>query len=316
MFAPVRRTHQRANFVCEISPAASFGILAIAANAQTLSRPGDVDLSSVFSRGLQPLLVGVLVLGIGVSLGGPTGYAINPARDLAPRLAHALLPIPGKGASDWGYSWIPVVAPIAGGIVGAGCIPSGRSGAVPVLPPQCGKTVKWHLASPSCGSQMNFAVASALGEESDEFSVLPPSGGMTDELARGFRLQAEGQVEGRGFTASADSGGLMRRYVGAVDQGTTSTRFMVFDREGREITPHQVEHDQILPRPGWGEHDPLQIVSRTNESIAGALRAGSLRAPDLAAIGVTNQRETTVVWNPKTGRPWYNAIVWQDTRTD
>src|SRR3982751_2150772 len=91
---------------------------------------------------------------------------------------------------------------------------------------------------------------------------------------------------------------------------------MVFDRGGREIARHQVEHDQILPKPGWVEHDPLQIVARTNESIAGALSAGKLTATDLAAIGVTNQRETTVVWNPKTGRPWYNAIVWQDTRTD
>ena len=108
----------------------------------------------------------------------------------------------------------------------------------------------------------------------------------------------------------------MRQFVGAVDQGTTSTRFMVFDREGREIARHQVEHDQILPRPGWVEHDPLQIAARTNESIAGALRVGRLTSADLAAIGVTNQRETTVVWNPKTGRPWYNAIVWQDTRTD
>jgi glycerol uptake facilitator protein len=97
-----------------------FGILAIAANAQTLAKPGDVDLSVVFSRGLQPLLVGILVLGIGLSLGGPTGYAINPARDLGPRLAHALLPIPGKGPSDLAYSWIPVIAPIAGGIAGAG----------------------------------------------------------------------------------------------------------------------------------------------------------------------------------------------------
>ena len=97
-----------------------FGILAIASNAQTLSKPGDVDLSFVFSRGLQPLLVGVLVLGIGLSLGGPTGYAINPARDLAPRLAHAILPIPGKGSSDWGYSWIPVVGPLIGGALGAG----------------------------------------------------------------------------------------------------------------------------------------------------------------------------------------------------
>ena len=97
-----------------------FGILAIAANAQTLSKPGDVDLSFVFSRGLQPMLVGVLVFGIGLSLGGPTGYAINPARDLGPRIAHAVLPIAGKGSSDWEYAWIPVVAPIIGGIAGAG----------------------------------------------------------------------------------------------------------------------------------------------------------------------------------------------------
>ena len=108
----------------------------------------------------------------------------------------------------------------------------------------------------------------------------------------------------------------MKRYVGAVDQGTTSTRFMVFDRQGREVARHQVEHDQIMPKPGWVEHDPLQIAARVNESIAGALNAGGLTAADLAAIGITNQRETTVVWNPKTGRPWYNAIVWQDTRTD
>ena len=110
-----------ANIVTEMIGTAVllFGILAIAANAQTLSKPGDVDLSFVFSRGLQPLLVGVLVLGISASLGGSTGYAINPARDLAPRLAHAVLPIPGKGNSDWGYSWIPVIAPILGGVLGA-----------------------------------------------------------------------------------------------------------------------------------------------------------------------------------------------------
>jgi glycerol uptake facilitator protein len=111
-----------ANLITEIIGTAvlMFGILAIAANAQALARPGDVDLSVVFSRGLQPLLVGVLVLGIGVSLGGPTGYAINPARDLGPRLAHAILPIAGKGSSDWEYSWIPVIGPIVGGIAGAG----------------------------------------------------------------------------------------------------------------------------------------------------------------------------------------------------
>lgn len=96
-----------------------FGILAIADNAQMLQAPGDLDLSTVFSSGLQPLLVGFLVWAIGLSLGGPTGYAINPARDLGPRLAHALLPIAGKGGSDWAYSWIPVVGPIAGGVAGA-----------------------------------------------------------------------------------------------------------------------------------------------------------------------------------------------------
>jgi glycerol uptake facilitator protein len=114
--------HTAGNLICEIigTVVLLFGVLAIAANAQTLSRPGDVDLSYVFSRGLQPLLVGVLVLGIGLSLGGPTGYAINPARDLGPRIAHALLPIPGKGSSDWEYAWIPIVGPIIGGVLGAG----------------------------------------------------------------------------------------------------------------------------------------------------------------------------------------------------
>jgi glycerol uptake facilitator protein len=109
------------NVICEIIGTAVliFGILAIAANAQGVSKAGDVDLSWVFSRGLQPLLVGVLVVGIGLSLGGPTGYAINPARDLGPRIAHAILPIPGKGPSDWGYSWVPIVGPMIGGVVGA-----------------------------------------------------------------------------------------------------------------------------------------------------------------------------------------------------
>jgi glycerol kinase len=108
----------------------------------------------------------------------------------------------------------------------------------------------------------------------------------------------------------------MSKFVGALDQGTTSTRFMVFDAGGREIARHQLEHEQIMTQPGWVEHDPLEIAERTNTVIAGALRHGGLSANDLAAIGVANQRETTVVWNPKTGQPWYHAIVWQDTRTD
>ncbi|MBA3885424.1 MAG: aquaporin family protein [Acidobacteria bacterium] len=118
--APAIR-HTPANIATEVIGTAVllFGVLAIGANAQGWVQAGDVDLSQVFSRALQPLLVGILVLGIGLSLGGPTGYAINPARDLGPRLAHALLPIPGKGPSDWSYSWIPVVAPLAGGILGS-----------------------------------------------------------------------------------------------------------------------------------------------------------------------------------------------------
>lgn len=93
-----------------------FGVLGIVTNAGTA--PG--DLSAVIATGLNPLLVGLLVLGIGLSLGGPTGYAINPARDLGPRIAHAVLPIAGKGGNDWEYSWIPVVGPVIGGLVGAG----------------------------------------------------------------------------------------------------------------------------------------------------------------------------------------------------
>lgn len=95
-----------------------FGILAIGANAGEMMN-GDFDMSAVFSSGINPLLVGLLVATIGMSLGGPTGWAINPARDLGPRIMHALLPIPGKGPSDWAYAWIPVVGPILGGIAGA-----------------------------------------------------------------------------------------------------------------------------------------------------------------------------------------------------
>ena len=107
----------------------------------------------------------------------------------------------------------------------------------------------------------------------------------------------------------------MSDYVGALDQGTTSTRFMVFDAAGNEVARCQREHRQVLPHPGWVEHEPMEIAARVNEVIAGALETAGLTGRDLAAIGVTNQRETTVVWNPKTGRPWCNAIVWQDTRT-
>ncbi|MGA3029419.1 MAG: glycerol kinase GlpK [Candidatus Limnocylindrales bacterium] len=108
----------------------------------------------------------------------------------------------------------------------------------------------------------------------------------------------------------------MAKYVGALDQGTTSTRFMIFDHSGGVVGIDQKEHEQIYPKPGWVEHDPAEIWTRCVEVIRGALKKAGITASDLAAVGVTNQRETTVVWDRRTGKPVYNAIVWQDTRTD
>ncbi len=107
----------------------------------------------------------------------------------------------------------------------------------------------------------------------------------------------------------------MPHYSAALDQGTTSTRFMIFDHRGRVVCYDQKEHRQIYPQPGWVEHDPMEIWTRAQEVIRGALAKGNINPRDVAAIGVTNQRETTVVWDRKTGQPVYNAIVWQDTRT-
>ncbi|GAB4435672.1 MAG: glycerol kinase GlpK [Chloroflexi bacterium OHK40] len=108
----------------------------------------------------------------------------------------------------------------------------------------------------------------------------------------------------------------MTKYAAAIDQGTTSTRCMIFDHSGQVICFDQREHEQIYPRPGWVEHNPDEIWERTQGVVRGALQKGGLSASDLVAVGITNQRETTVVWNRKTGRAVYNAIVWQDTRTD
>jgi glycerol kinase len=108
----------------------------------------------------------------------------------------------------------------------------------------------------------------------------------------------------------------MADYVGAIDQGTTSTRFMIFDHGGKVIGLEQKEHEQIFPKPGWVEHDATEIWTRTQEVVRGALQRAGLQASDLAAVGITNQRETTVVWDKATGTPIHNAIVWQDTRTD
>src|SRR3990172_512683 len=112
----------------------------------------------------------------------------------------------------------------------------------------------------------------------------------------------------------------MSEYVAAIDQGTTSTRFVIFDHGGNVVAVNQKEHNQIFSKPGWVEHDALEIWERTQEVMKSALKVRGLKSAiqsaDIAAIGITNQRETTVVWDKNTGKPVYNAIVWQDTRTD
>jgi glycerol kinase len=107
----------------------------------------------------------------------------------------------------------------------------------------------------------------------------------------------------------------MLKYVAAIDQGTTSTRCILFDHTGNIGSVAQKEHQQIYPRPGWVEHDPLEIWQVTQDVIRDALQQAGTNAGDIAAIGITNQRETTIIWDKRTGKPYYNAIVWQDTRT-
>src|SRR3970282_1601739 len=107
----------------------------------------------------------------------------------------------------------------------------------------------------------------------------------------------------------------MAKYAAAIDQGTTSTRFMIFDHGGKVVEVDQREHEQIYPKPGWVEHNPMEIWQRTEEVIAEALKKSKVDPKDIAAVGVTNQRETTVVWEKATGKPVYTPVGWQDTRT-
>ena len=108
----------------------------------------------------------------------------------------------------------------------------------------------------------------------------------------------------------------MAEYIASIDQGTTSTRCILFNHSGQIVSSHQMEHEQIYPKPGWVEHDPLEIWDRCQDVIKGAMLNANAVADDIAAVGITNQRETTIVWDKETGKPFYNAIVWQDTRTD
>jgi len=108
----------------------------------------------------------------------------------------------------------------------------------------------------------------------------------------------------------------MAKYVAAIDQGTTSTRCMIFNHSGESVGSHQLEHEQIYPKPGWVEHDPMEIWDRTQDVIKAVMKKVGITHKDLAAVGITNQRETTVVWDRHTGKPLHNAIVWQDTRNN
>ncbi len=108
---------------------------------------------------------------------------------------------------------------------------------------------------------------------------------------------------------------MQRRYIGSIDQGTTSTRFSLFDENGITIAKHQLEHHQIFPRPGWVEHDPLEIWRRTQDAISTVIQSAGIKPGYIAGLGITNQRETTVIWDRNTGKPLGNAIVWQSLHT-
>jgi len=107
----------------------------------------------------------------------------------------------------------------------------------------------------------------------------------------------------------------MKKYIGAIDQGTTSTRFIIFDYASNIVASYQIEHKQIFPKAGWVEHDPLEIWENTKQIIHSTLQNANVSEEQIVAIGITNQRETTVIWDKNTGKPYHNAIVWQDTRT-
>ena len=104
------------------------------------------------------------------------------------------------------------------------------------------------------------------------------------------------------------------KYIGAIDQGTTSTRFIIFDENGKIVWSNQLEHKQYFPKPGWVEHDPYEIWDNTVETIVKSIRDADINISDMAAVGITNQRETVIAWNPNNGKVYYNAIVWQDLR--
>jgi glycerol kinase len=159
------------------------------------------------------------------------------------------------------------------------------------------------------------ALRQSEGDPSRVLDELVPESTLTADLPELERLQGQGVPSFLpAWRTYGEAERIASMYAAAIDQGTTSTRFMVFDHGGQVVSVDQKEHEQIFPKPGWVEHDPMEIWQRTQEVIHAGL--DKVKASDIAAVGVTNQRETTVVWDRTTGQPVYNAIVWQDTRTD
>ena len=203
-------------------------------------------------------------------------------------------PTTARGFNFSNYFWIPIVGPLIGGVIG-----------VLIYDLFVGDVLyaRLKLAEDVSGpiEETPGEVRLMASEHRVLWLVTPPTG-----LPPGCCRRRRSTIKEA----------VMPDFVGAVDQGTTSSRFMLFDHSGNEVAKHQLEHEQILPQAGWVEHNPVEIWERTVAVIQTALNNANLGASDLAALGITNQRETTVVWNRRTGRPYYNAIVWQDTRTD
>ena len=208
------------------------------------------------------------MVGIGASLGGPTGYAINPARDLGPRIAHALLPIQGKGSSDWGYSWVPVLGPLVGGAL-AGL--AGRR--LHRLTPQRSRHPSGRRSTPPASAVRTTRTTGGICTMPDTSTSSPST--------RAPRAPAR----------------------------SSSTTPATSSSPGRSSTSRSSR------APAGSSTTPEEIWKNIREVVGLALTRANLTYKDLAAVGITNQRETAVVWDQTTGKPVYNAIVWQDTRT-
>ncbi len=269
-----------------------------------------IDLrNTAVGSNLAPLAIGLAVAAIGMSYGANAGYAINPARDFGPRLFAYFAGwgriLPGTynngiqdscSATTSGYpSWGRSSA--ASSVSSSTTCSSATS---------CTPGSRWRRKSRGLSRRLSWR---SQGRARRARVRSRESAALTNPRLRPIGPASSAGKRGK---RSSHAGLRRRRRPG----GSSSTRFMIFDHSGNEVGKHQLEHEQILPQAGWVEHNPVEIWERTAAVVQSALHGAGLVAADLAAVGVTNQRETTIVWNPKTGRSYYNAIVWQDTRTD